>query len=53
MLIVQACLLNYRIDVNGGKLLTAGTMEKLHKLSLLPIDAEVRYARMLTYADVC
>jgi hypothetical protein len=40
----QACLLNYRIDVNGGKLLKSATMETLHKLSFLPIDAEVGYA---------
>jgi hypothetical protein len=39
----QPCLLNYRIDVNGGKLLKTATMETLHKLSLLPIDAEVGY----------
>ena len=39
----RPCLLNYRIDVNGGKLLTSSTMEAMHKLSLLPIDAEVGY----------
>jgi hypothetical protein len=39
----QPCLLNYRIDVNGGKLLKSATMETLHKLSFLPIDAEVGY----------
>lgn len=39
----QPCLLNYRIDVNGGKLLKTSTMEVMHKLSLLPIDAEVGY----------
>ena len=32
----QACLLNYRIHVNGGKLLKSATMETLHKLASLP-----------------
>lgn len=48
----QVCLLNYRIDVNGGKLLKSSTMEKLHKLSLLPIDAEVGYGPAHGYAPV-
>ena len=39
----RPCLLNYRIDVNGGKLLKSATMETMHKLSLLPIDAEIGY----------
>ena len=34
-------MLNHRICVNGGKLLKTATMETMHKLSLLPIDAEV------------
>lgn len=48
----QPCLLNYRIDVNGDKLLKSSTMETMHKLSMLPIDAEVGYAPAHGYLPV-
>jgi hypothetical protein len=42
----QPCLLNYRIDVNGGKLLKTSTLESLHRLCQLPIDVEEGYSEV-------
>ncbi len=40
----RPCLLNYRIDVNGGKLFKSATLESLYRLCQLPIDVVDGYA---------
>jgi hypothetical protein len=39
----EAPLLNFRIDVNGHKLLRTKTLEALHRAALQPIEAEAGY----------
>jgi hypothetical protein len=34
----RPCLLNYRIDVNGGKLFKSATLESLYRLCQMPVD---------------